>query len=34
MSIAASTSRRPLENMLENLLPELESVRRMLAVML
>jgi IclR family pca regulon transcriptional regulator len=34
MSIAASTSRRTLENMLETLLPELESVRRMLAAML
>jgi IclR family pca regulon transcriptional regulator len=34
MSIAASTSRRTLENMLETLLPELESVRRMLTAML
>jgi IclR family pca regulon transcriptional regulator len=34
MSIAASTSRRTLENMLETLLPELESVRRMLTTML
>lgn len=34
MSIAASTSRRTLENMLEKILPELESVRRMLAAML
>jgi IclR family pca regulon transcriptional regulator len=34
MSIAASASRRTLENMVERLLPELESVRRMLAAML
>jgi IclR family pca regulon transcriptional regulator len=34
MSIAVSTSRRTLENMLETLLPELESVRRMLTAML
>jgi IclR family pca regulon transcriptional regulator len=34
ISIAVSTSRRTLENMLETLLPELESVRRMLAAML
>jgi IclR family pca regulon transcriptional regulator len=34
MSIAASASRRTLENMLETLLPELESVRRKLAAML
>ncbi|HCE09853.1 MAG TPA: IclR family transcriptional regulator [Oxalobacteraceae bacterium] len=34
MSIAASTSRRTLENMLDTLLPELESARRMLATTL
>jgi IclR family pca regulon transcriptional regulator len=34
MSIAASASRRTLENMLETLLPELERVRRMLTAML
>jgi IclR family pca regulon transcriptional regulator len=34
MSIAASASRRTLESMLQTLLPELESVRRMMAAML
>jgi IclR family pca regulon transcriptional regulator len=34
MSIAASASRRTLESMPDTLLPELESVRRMLATML